>query len=338
MSGKKYTKYSPDDFAANELFQRWILKGDNEAKVFWENWMLKYPQKEVDVLKAKEILKRISALKFKEYQCADDEMNQVLATIVQQPLSDRRFPFLGTPKAFARVAAIITLLIAAAVVLYKVKSNSIIRYNTGYNEMAEIILPDSSTVWLDANSEIWYSPDWSKTREVHLSGVGFFSVIHLESNKKFFVHADEMSVEVLGTKFEIKNRRGKTRVVLQEGSVKLDIPTTSQPDDLIMKPGELIEYSVEEEGIILKNVNASTYTAWIRNELIFENTPLREVAETIEDIYGYAVTFDSPELPNRTLTAKISNKSDINLLIDILEEVFNLKIHKNDKELEIMSE
>jgi ferric-dicitrate binding protein FerR (iron transport regulator) len=56
-------------------------------------------------------------------------------------------------------------------------------------------------------------------------------VKHLNTNQKFLVHtADRLTVEVLGTSFNVFKRPSGTRVVLQSGKVKLNIANAREAE------------------------------------------------------------------------------------------------------------
>lgn len=126
-------------------------------------------------------------------------------------------------------AAFIGILLVAAVSFLYLREETI-RYETAYGQLRVIVLPDSSRVTLNGNSTLRYQADWEalpigNTREVWLEGEGFFEVTEVvlsaQSMAKFVVHTPQLDVEVVGTKFNVTNRRHQTQVVLSSGQVKL---------------------------------------------------------------------------------------------------------------------
>jgi transmembrane sensor len=78
---------------------------------------------------------------------------------------------------------------------------------TEYGKLKQVLLPDSSSIVLNANSKIEYDKNWSKgkRREVWLEGEAFFDVRHLNQDTtqvstydQFVVHTEDLDVEVLG--------------------------------------------------------------------------------------------------------------------------------------------
>ena len=67
------------------------------------------------------------------------------------------------------------------------------------------ILPDGSTVWLNAGSKISYKPGLSgTTREVILEGEAYFDIVK-RAGRAFIVHTKEIDISVLGTAFNVKS-------------------------------------------------------------------------------------------------------------------------------------
>ncbi|HUP13050.1 MAG TPA: FecR family protein, partial [Niastella sp.] len=72
------------------------------------------------------------------------------------------------------------------------------------------ILPDGSTVWLNAGSRIVYASFSGPVREITLEGEAYFDVVHVENaathqRKPFVVHAGSIDIKVLGTAFNVKS-------------------------------------------------------------------------------------------------------------------------------------
>ncbi|QEC51383.1 FecR family protein [Anseongella ginsenosidimutans] len=127
-------------------------------------------------------------------------------------------------KRSAGIAASLALLLAVSIWLIHEPSSRIL-YSTGYGEQKHITLPDSSRVVLNSNSSLSFDNNWQpqEPRSVELSGEAFFSVVHTGNNQRFIVNTPEgMEVQVLGTEFNVYDRRGIQRVVLNSGSVRLE--------------------------------------------------------------------------------------------------------------------
>ena len=144
------------------------------------------------------------------------------------------------------------------------------------------------------------------------------------------VHANNVDVEVLGTRFNVSTRRGRTMVVLNSGSIRLGIEESgNRTQEMIMTPGELVEVA-EDVPIVKKKVDADAYSAWTRNTLIFEDTPVKDVLALIEDNFGYTVVLQDTTLENRLYT-DTTPADDLDLLLSKLSTVYHLNVTRSGK-------
>lgn len=225
-----------------------------------------------------------------------------------------------------RVAAAFIILMATAVFLFR--DDLLYRtYAAANGRISFITLPDGSTVTLNANSSIRVFRNFMdhESREVWIRGEGFFEVTKKEDAMKFIVHTDNFDVEVLGTKFNVNNRRGKTEVMLAEGKVKL-VAKDRQP--LIMKPGDQVSLSETEDHYKKQVVAPEKLESWRKHKLSFEDTPLWEVAQTIEEYYGVKVIIADPELGRRHFTGTLPN-NDLEVILMALKTAYPVAIDKN---------
>jgi ferric-dicitrate binding protein FerR (iron transport regulator) len=240
---------------------------------------------------------------------------------------------------YYKVAVLVTGIIIWTAVLFVFKFyNGPTIYTTKYGETKNIILPDGSTVTMNANSNIRYIDNWQQThvREVWLSGEAFFDVLRKTEWKhaKFIVHTQNLNVEVLGTKFNVNNRRGVVKVVLNSGKVKLNQGNSTHAD-VVMRPKDLVEFNGQNKAFVKKIVEPENYISWMNHKLIFNETPVSEIAQVLEDTYGMKVILKDPQVGNRKFTGSVPNKQ-ISLLLNILSESLNIKITA-DKQTILMS-
>ncbi len=74
----------------------------------------------------------------------------------------------------------------------------------------KLILPDGTTVWLNASSKLTYGDDFlQKERRVQLDGEAFFSEVVKNEGKPFIINTAVMDVRVLGTSLNVKSYREK---------------------------------------------------------------------------------------------------------------------------------
>jgi len=234
-----------------------------------------------------------------------------------------------------RTAAAFALLAAASIIIYW-NSFRMTEFHTDFGERMSVTLPDQSKVTLNGNSTLRYYKEWTSenNREVWIDGEGFFAVQHTQNHQKFIVHTSgQLDVQVLGTKFNVKSREQRSEVMLTEGKVRLDMPD-SKVAPVFLKPGELA--TMADQKLSKRVVRQKQYTSWLTYTLLFDRTPLRDVAELLKDTYGIEVTFTDESLQTRELSGEISSAHADDILYAIAE-TFNLKVERDGKTIKISS-
>jgi len=199
-------------------------------------------------------------------------------------------------------------------------------YVTQYGETMTIVLNDESQVVLNANTRLKVPRllGYYNKREVWVNGEAFFNVSKKENHQKFIVHTNNLDVEVLGTRFNVTDRREATRVVLQEGKVRVVANRDEGEMALLEESGDYAEVKKESTEIITRRVDESLYTAWQDKRLKFQEVALSKVLETIEDYYGVRLSTRDTTLINRKFSGTLPN-NDLNIILQALTNVYGSK-------------
>ncbi|WP_086595794.1 FecR family protein [Hymenobacter crusticola] len=213
-------------------------------------------------------------------------------------------------------------------------------YATAYGETSTVYLPDGSEVKLNSHSTLRYADNLldGKAREVWLDGEGYFSIKHLPDSRRFIVHTTAgLNVEVLGTKFTVFRRHAQARVVLLSGKVRVAFADSSKRKPVILKPGELLETrDAQPQKVVHKPVHVDTYAAWKDDKLVFDETPVAEVATRLSDTYGVKVIVATPALNQRTVTGTFP-AGELNTVLQVLEKSFKLTVERQQNQI-VLSE
>jgi ferric-dicitrate binding protein FerR (iron transport regulator) len=233
-----------------------------------------------------------------------------------------------------RLAIAAAVLVAICCTLFLEKDRILNKtVNTTYGEVKQIVLPDGSTVTLNANSEIKYARFnfADNTREVNLNGEADFSVIHTKSNQKFIVKTNnKLNVTVLGTQFSVYNRNATSEVVLRKGKVELDYTTIvgNQPTVLVLKPGD--KFIKNEKGADEVHLaDTEKVVAWKNHDFLFEGTALADVANIVKDNFGIKLIFQNDTLASRKISGTFhAEKADE--LIDAIAQLLDVNYKKKN--------
>lgn len=304
MNFQQYESYSATDFIDDEDFIRWVVRPKSKDHLFWKSFLANYPQKKEEVEEARAMVRTL-AEKPAQTGLSDTEKQEMLQQMKRQIQGVRREDATASKTAgrmsrrrFTRVAAVAAVLICLATwaLLALLSNDPMVTQKTAYGEQRSIELPDGSFVRMNANSTLRYSENWNaqENRTVWLQGEAFFTVDKKqESGQKFRVITKDLTVEVLGTVFNVNSHQEQTKVFLEEGQVKLDLKGISQP--MFMDPGELVAYNEVEQQLPEKvRVAPKEHTSWKDGLLEFEQTPLSSVLEKLNEIYGVNIQVKDP--------------------------------------------
>lgn len=233
----------------------------------------------------------------------------------------------GSP--FLKIAASLAAILTVSFLWWHFANDQKAEFHTAYGENLRILLPDSSRVILNGNSILRYAKDWSQhgTREVWVEGEAFFDVIHTVNDQRFVVHTGHgENVQVLGTRFNVKIRRGKTEVMLERGKVRFEVSHLFGNETVYLAPGELV--SLEDSRLSKKTVNPLQYSGWTYHKLYFDHTELSEVVEMLEDTYGLKIVMKEPTLAHRKLSGEIDSRNAGDI-VGAIEESLNVRATTN---------
>jgi len=327
----KYKNYQVEDFVADLDFIRWVTNPDADDQHFWNQWIAENPGKKPIIDEARLIVVSLkSVVNYPPY--SPHELQKSKLHVIQN-MGKKRNP------GFLPWAAVIGFLIAVTAILYlNIPSPNQIHYQTTFAETIEVSLPDGSQVVLNANSEIKYVDNWQNTgeREVWLNGEAFFEVKKMTFNNqpgKFTIHTESgVQVSVLGTSFNVNDRKGNSEVVLNSGKVKLINPGVNQ--EVIMQPGDLVSYQSQSGKIEKKKVDPAQYTQWTSQQLTFNDEPLNKIIERVETLFGLQVQFVNFD-PNGKRFTGSTPYQDVEILLLTIAKAYGLAYEKNGNSIKL---
>ncbi|MGH9888935.1 MAG: FecR family protein [bacterium] len=223
----------------------------------------------------------------------------------------RPFPMrrAATRRAWPIAIAAGVLLVASLSVLRFARSNApVAELVTGSGQRITKTLDDGSTVILNAESRLRYSPD-RNGRQVYLEGEAMFRVAH-DSRRPFRVHAGGAVVSDIGTQFGVRAYPEVARVdvAVTEGSVSLH-REGAPGDSLVLRAGSVGHVSAEGLLSIDPSERPAQMTAWLDGTLVFTGSPLAEVAAQLRRKYGVPVLVADTSLNARRVTATVHHET-----------------------------
>jgi transmembrane sensor len=163
------------------------------------------------------------------------------------------------------------------------------RYSTPIGGMASVPLRDGSHITLNTASEVRVVLSATERRIDLDQGEVFFEVAK-DPKRPFIVRAGDKRVVAVGTKFSVSRDGDEVRVVVTEGTVRLE--SVSTPLHLQEAAADSIHPSADVRAISLAT---GTVTRTRDQDLLIENTPLSQAEELLSWREGY-LTFHETRL------------------------------------------
>jgi transmembrane sensor len=175
-------------------------------------------------------------------------------------------------------------------------------FSTAAWEMATVRLGDGTIVRLAPESRLQVSAARGQ-REVSLEGEAFFAVAK-KPGSRFTVRTRHGVALVLGTRFDVRVQKNDVRVVVVEGRVAF----SSGGEEVAIEKGQMAVAEGSGKATVSTVDRPDVLLGWLRHSLVFQATPLDQVAAEIRRRYDVRVDLDST-LAKRTVTAWFTSQS-----------------------------
>jgi len=202
----------------------------------------------------------------------------------------------------------------------KVQDQEVV-YNTlkvPYGKKFKLTLSDGTVVSLNSGTTLKYPEQFgiNGKRNVYLTGEAFFEVAK-DKEHPFIVNANQVDIEVLGTKFNVSAYPENPSVngTLVEGSIEM-YEADNKLNAVLLQPNQMATWNNNSKKITTKEVDPGFYSAWTKGELAFKDTPFSTIAKIIQRTYDVEIINENTVLARQhfTGTIKISESSVENIL------------------------
>lgn len=235
----------------------------------------------------------------------------------------------------AVAAAIAGIIISSTVFLRRTPQHEALAYiekKTLPGQMLKDTMPDGTIVHLAPKSCIRYTETFGKNdRNIFLEGQAFFEVTK-DAHQPFTVQAGSLSVQVLGTRFNVTNYKEADSAVvsLVDGKVQVSVPARKKTYEL--QPGQELYYDNQQQHAYTRSYDVESVTGWTSRLLIFRNEPLSVVAHKLEQLYDVEISFADPAMADYKLFARFNDKP-LKYILDVIKATDNLDYTINGKQI-----
>lgn len=222
------------------------------------------------------------------------------------------------------------------------------------------LLPDGSTVWLNAGSKLFFENDFTgTTREVRLEGEGFFDIVKKPA-QPFIVHTSGIDIKVLGTAFNVKAYREDVNIetTLYRGIVQVFREEDAAKTPIVLRPNEKLvlprhaaslPVAVSENkstaqvitaapAFTILNIDSTKEeserfeTAWVYSRLEFLGENFEQVALKMERWFNIRISFEDEKVKQLSFYGSFENETPEEALAGLkaANRDFDYKIQGNE--------
>lgn len=199
-----------------------------------------------------------------------------------------------------------------------------------YGKKSQLVLEDGTKVWLNAGSKMAFPTKFTgKKREVFLEGEAYFEVTHNE-NQPFWVNTKEISIKVLGTKFNISAYQTDylTETVLIEGKVSVSERSSMvfHQAETILHPNQRASYHKTNKTISVRHEpDVEFIIAWTEGWFKFSKQSMNDVLNKLQRYYNIQFVYDAGLPTSDLISGKLDLKDSIEQVMIALSDVANIK-------------
>jgi len=211
------------------------------------------------------------------------------------------------------------------------------QYLSDIGELKNITLSDGSKLTLGPNSLVKVNFSDSFRQVELVFGEAYFDVTSAP-DRPFFVEANQASVKVVGTRFDVRNLANSTSVSVVEGIVQVfngkESARSSSKGILpaTLVAGQYVSSNGVSDIVVRDDMQEKDLAAWVDGRLVYRGAQLRDVLADANRYSGSgSIRLNDLSLGKKEVTLSV-NVDNLNELPLMLAELMDLDMSKNSTE------
>lgn len=233
----------------------------------------------------------------------------------------RRFMF--------RAAAVLLPLVLVLGIYFQLDSRVDLFGDAGYEdvyvprgERLQLMFQDGTKAYVNSDSRLRYPKRFGLgSRDVELQGEAYF-VVAKNAHRPFVVKLDGLSVQVVGTQFNVQAYPEEKNIVvcLDEGKINMLLPDAQLP----VQPGQRAVYNkASGRCTVTEYRDVALASTWKQNVITFKDAPLAEVVSKLQRWYNVTFIVDR-HVPAGLLITLVSGQTILEKVLQDLEKIVPL--------------
>lgn len=177
-------------------------------------------------------------------------------------------------------------------------------YASAIATQRSVVLEDGTRITLGGATHLAtrFSHD---RREVDISsGEAYFEVVH-DAGRPFVVHAGDVTIEDIGTAFNVRRTGNYVTLAMAEGRVRVADATGGSHNSLEAVAGQSVTYDPARAAMNVTTSDPANAAAWRNQRLEFDNEPLSVVVANINRYRAQPLRVADTDLNSLTFTGTV---------------------------------
>ena len=206
-------------------------------------------------------------------------------------------------------------------------SSNVFSYNTVHTPRGrqfKLVLPDGTKVWLNAASSLRYPTAFiGHERTVEITGEAYLEVTQQVDMPFKVVVNDQLSVQVLGTSFNINAYKEEKTIQTTLLTGKVQVSAAGATSQVILQPGQQASLQEQTGKLLVGPANQEQVLAWKNGYFQFNRADIQTIMRQIERWYNVEVIYQ--DIPQKKFSGTIPRDVNVSEVFKILEMTGNVQ-------------
>lgn len=226
-----------------------------------------------------------------------------------------------------KIAASVLLIVGAGLLTLLLRPAKEERWQEVFaskNQPLQLVLDDSTKVWLNAGSGLRYPAHFTgNTRKIELLSGEVCLDVKQDPDRPFIIKSGHINTRVLGTVFNVRmyKQLAFMQVTVQQGKVAVQGDESLKHlsgKEVVVLPDEQLTINTGSPEITKIKVDGKAVSSWTTGKQLFNNERLDVIASLLENKYNKQISFADTALGAYRITAGIEATDSLPEVLDLL--------------------
>ncbi|WP_353719257.1 FecR domain-containing protein [Dyadobacter sp. 676] len=184
----------------------------------------------------------------------------------------------------------------------------LITFTNKKQKIVPYMLPDSTVLWLHPGAQVSHAQPFLN-RKVTFSGEGFFDV-KPDPSRPFIIYTGDLQTKVLGTSFNVRAIPGEAVFKVSVATGRVEVSDLKKRERVVLKPEQEAVFEPKSKHLEVQAVRekASDKEIWQSASLVFDETPMTEVAHRLMQTFHVKIGFANDGLADCRLKVDFTDQ------------------------------